>query len=592
MGDSVDRMYEMALFGYAYGQHIYPFFRNGMANYLILGIMAMAFVWRLWGALLEGDDTAVMTTLKWIVGSVLVLVSLYNPATFSLAEKADLTGSQFGTPYLETKKQLFGTDQGSMPWAAHKVDQYMNGWVQLSAEMADRRNRFIFPGTAQAAIENMSKAESLEDPQTRSILSQWQQIVVPYLLQNVSLKQKLEAENLIGVLTYPVTSASDVVDPDQIASKARRVVQILRAETTLDLVSATRNLSSMLNDPRYRLSGTAMSVDANETAVLAPMLGAYTQNAPIAPARAPATYPQSAIKAYDKGYAALTSIANDASRQPLAVYENFGDLYAHIGFATDVALARRQLQAPDAVQAFGITCMNHGDTYCKQSLVAAPTAMQATSDGIDWNNKILRTVSAAANALPAVIDSVSLEFAKVKIPLYIGIAKGIVTIATPFFMIFMLWPGRFLMGLTYILGGYILVGLWMVSYILWTYLVSDFMFGTSGLSSAGQMIGLTNALGSYNTMVDALKIGYGALGTFCFLLVFGGMDKFNRAMAGGAGGGGGGLAGSAKKYVGDSAKGGATLAASSASRWLSGARRFVPSSGGGSSAPQLPNSGP
>ena len=101
------------------------------------------------------------------------------------------------------------------------------------------------------------------------------------------------------------------------------------------------------------------------------------------------------------------------------------------------------------------------------------------------------------------------------------------------------------------------------------------------------MIGWSNALGSYNTMVDALKIGYGALGTFSFLLVFGGMDKLNRSLSGG--GATGGLAGSAKKYLGDSAKGGATLAARSASRWLGSAKRFVPSSGGGSSAPQLPH---
>lgn len=587
MGDSVDRMYEMALFGYAYGHHVYPFFRNGMATYLIFTIMAAAFVWRLRGALIDNDDSAVMSVIKWLVGSVLVLVSLYNPATFSLAEKADLSGTQLGTPYLETKKQLFGTDQGAMPWPAHKVDQYMNGWIELSTVLADRRNRFIFPGSAQAAIENMSKSESLEDPQTRSILSQWQQIVVPYLLQNVSLKQKLESENLIAVLTYPVTSASDVVDADQIADKARRVVQILKSEPTLDLISATRNLSAMLNDPRYRLSGTALSIDSNETAVLAPMLSAYTLNAPVAPVSPPSSFPQSAINAYNKGYSALTSIANDSSRQPLSSYDNFGDLYAHIGFATDVALARRQLQSPESVQAFGITCLNHGESYCKQSLVTAPTAMQATTDGIDWSNKLLRTVSAVGNSIPAVIDNVSLEFAKVKIPLYIGIAKGIVTIATPFFMIFMLWPGRFVLGLSYILGGYILTGLWMISYVLWTYLVCDFMFGTSGTSGVSQMIGWSNALGSYNTMVDALKIGYGALGTFSFLLVFGGMDKLNRSLSGG--GATGGLAGSAKKYLGDSAKGGATLAARSASRWLGSAKRFVPSSGGGSSAPQLPH---
>jgi hypothetical protein len=234
--------------------------------------------------------------------------------------------------------------------------------------------------------------------------------------------------------------------------------------------------------------------------------------------------------------------------------------------------------------------MNHGEPYCKQALITAPTAMQATSDGVDWSNKLLRTINGVAGAIPAVIDNVSLEFAKVKIPLYIGIAKGIVTIATPFFMIFMLWPGRFAMGLTYILGGYVLVGLWMSSYILWTYLVSDFMFGTSALSGVGQMIGWSNALGSYNTMVDALKIGYGALGTFSFLLVFGGMDKAHRAFGGGgAGSSTGGLAGSAKKYASDTLKGGATLAGRSAGRWMSGAKRFVPPSGGGAgSTPLLP----
>ncbi|MDT8992876.1 hypothetical protein RQP54_18525 [Curvibacter sp. APW13] len=522
-------MYEVALFGYAFGQHFYPFFKSGMATYLLFPLMAAAFVWRMWGAVLEQDDSTVLATIKWVAGSMAVLASLYNPATFSLAEKADLSGSQLGIKYLETKKELFGTDQGSMPWLAHKVDQYMNGWVQFSAELADRRNRFIFPGTAQAALEEFSKASSLEDPQIRSILSQWQQIVVPYLLQNASLKQKLEAEKLVAFLTYPVTSSSDVADADQIAERSRRVIQILKTETTLDLVAATRNLSAMLNDPRYRLGGTAMSVDANETAVLAPMIGAYTTNGPVAPAIAPNGYPSSAVNAYNKGYSVLSAIANDSRRQPLASYDNFGDLYEHIGLAVDVALARRQLQSAETVQVFGITCLNHGDAYCRQALVTAPTSMQATKDGIDWSNKILRATHMLGD-LAAIVDATQLEFAKVKIPLYIGVAKGIVTIATPFFMIFMLWPGRFVMGLTYILGGYVLVGLWMSCYIIWTYLVSDFMFGTEALSSGKQILGWSNAIGSYGTMVDALKMGYGALGTFCFLLVFGGMDKINRSV--------------------------------------------------------------
>ncbi len=530
MGDAVDRMYEVSLFGYAFGQHFYPFFRSGIALWLIYPIMAMAFIWRMVLVVMEEDETASKAFLKWLIGGSVVLANFYNPATFSLAEKADLSGTQIGVNYLETKKALFGTDQGSMPWLAHKVDQYMNGVVQFSAELSDRRNRFIFPGSAQAAIENFSKADSLDDPQIRSILSQWQQIVVPYLLQNVALKQKLQTENLIPIFTYPITSSTDVTDPEGVADRARRVVQILKSESSLDLVSAVRNLSAMLHDPRIRLSGSAMTIDANETAILAPMLGAYTLNAPMAAAIPPADYPSSAKNAYTKGYSALTSITNDFTRQPIQSYDNFGDLYEHIGYAVDIALARRQLQHADSVQAFGITCLNHGDLYCKQALVAAPTAMQATSDGSDWSNKTLRFISNAISAPGALLDSTILEFAKVKIPMYIGVAKGIVTIATPFFMIFMLWPGRFMMGLTYILGGYVLIGLWMSLYIIWTYLVSDFMFGTGALSGAGQMIGWSNAYGSYPAMVDALKIGYGVLGTFAFLLVFGGMDKINRSI--------------------------------------------------------------
>lgn len=566
-------MYEVALFGYAFGQHFYPFFRSGMAVYLLYPLMAVAGAWRIFSALLEQDEPVVMAAVKWFFGAFLVLMSLYNPATFSLAEKADLSGKQFGISYLETKKQLFGTDKGSMPYAAHLVDKYMTGWVQFSAELSDRRNRFLFPGSAQSALESLSKADSLADPQVRSILAQWQLIVVPYLMQNTALKDKLVAENLVAFLTYPVTSSSDVNDSEKVADRARRVVQILKAEPTLDLVSATRNLSAMLHDPRNRLSGSAMEVDASEMAVTAPMLGSYTLNAPVVSALAPAGFPESGAKAYNKGYAVLSSIANDARRQPLTSYSDFGELYEHIGFAVDVALARRQMQNADDVQIFGIACLNHGEDHCKQALVTAPTGMQKTSDGVDFSNKLLRAISGIARAPGAAVDQVSLEFAKVRIPLYIGIAKGIVTIATPFFLIFMLWPGRFLQGLTYILGGYVLVGLWMVSYVLWTYLVSDFMFGT-GVSALKQAIGWSNAMGSYDTMVDALKIGYGALGTFCFLLVFGGMDKVNRSLGGAAPSKinavvGGGVTKAAGGAVGKFVGNGASGVAPAARRFLS-----------------------
>lgn len=575
MGDSVDRMYEVGLWGYAYGHHMYPFFKNGAASYLLLTLMSTAFVWRMVSAVLEGDEKVIMTTFKWMLGCVVVLGSLYNPVSFSLRDKASLSDFM-----LKRKVGLFGTDQGTMPWLANTVDNYLDGWVKLSMVIAKRENRFFYPGSAQAAIENVTKSGSISDPQTRSMLSQWQEVIVPaYLLQNASFAAKIKEEKLLGILMYPVTSSSDVEDAEKIIERSKRVIELLRNEPGLDLVGPVRSLSGVLNDPKNKLAGKAMAVSADETSVIAPMLSDYTTKAPQVPPKPPEEFNDNRAKAYKAGYEALESIANDPKRQPLEKYENLADLYQHLGFATDVALAKKQLQNANDVALFGITCTNYNEDYCKQSFLLAPTNMKpAEEEGFfnwDWGNRALRVGTGIGKTLGAMGEDVGLEFAKVSIPLYIGTAKGVITAATPIFMIFMLWPGRFTQGLTYILGGYVLVTLWMISYILWTYLVSDFLFGSDMIAKGLEVVGISAAMGSYPVMIDVLKMGYAALGTFSFLLVFGGMDKINRGI-GGKGIMSSGTAVSKGKEAKSSAASGASSAISGAKKMGSSLKRFIP----------------
>ena len=79
-----------------------------------------------------------------------------------------------------------------------------------------------------------------------------------------------------------------------------------------------------------------------------------------------------AKKAYAAGYRVLTGVANDSTRQPKTSYSNFAEIYQGIGYATDVALAKRQLQSPQDVVAFGITCYNRNDDFCKTAFTVAP----------------------------------------------------------------------------------------------------------------------------------------------------------------------------------------------------------------------------
>lgn len=530
MGDAIDRMYETALFGYALGQHIYPFFTAGVAFFAILIQMSLAFIWRLGRALLDDEEAPMVAIGKWMAGSFIVLLALFHTTQFSLADKAPLTPHM-----LDMKKKLYGTDQGRMPHVANFIDNLMDVWVQIAARIANRDNRFLYVGSVQSAAQNLSRADSLQDPQIQSAITQWRNVIVPaYLLQNASFAQKVREQGLMDVLMYPVTTASDIRD-EEVVERSRRLAQLLASEPGLDAVGAVRALSAHLNDPVNRLAGKAFAVDTNGTAVVADLLGSYTQTGPTAPATPPETYSETAKKAYAAGYRVLTGVANDSTRQPKSNYASFAELYQYIGYATDVALARRQLQAPDDVLAFGITCFNRNDDFCKKAFTVAPTSLKPNEDGIDLGNRLLRFGNAAARTPGAGIDLAMLQFVKTEIPFYIGAARGLVTAITPIILIVMLWPGRFAQGLTIILGGYFLVTLWAVFYILWTYLVSDFLLG-SDMSGLGQIVGVTNSIGSFPAMVKILVGGYGVFGMLSFMLVFGGMHAAHKAMGMNSGG--------------------------------------------------------
>ncbi len=531
MGDAIDRMYESSLWGYAMGQHVYPFFANGVAYYAIAILMAMAFVWRLGFALVEEEDEPMRSVVKWMVGSAVVLMSLFSTVQFPLTEKAPLT------PFaLDMKKKLYGTDQGRMPWLADKVDNFMDLWIQIAAKISNRDNRFLYVGSVQSAAQNLSKSDSLQDPQTQSIITQWRNVIVPaYLLQNASFAQKVRDEGLMDVLLYPVTTANDIRG-EQVVERARRLVQLLTSEPKLDAVGAVRALSAHLNDPANRLAGSAMTLDANGTGIVADMLGPYSRNSTMSPATPPEDLTDKAKKAYAAGYRVLTGVANDSTRQPKTSYANFAEIYQGIGYATDVALAKRQLQSPQDVVAFGITCYNRSDDFCKAAFTVAPTSLKPNEDGIDLGNRLLRFGNAAAKTPGAAVDLAMLQFIKTEVPFYIGAARGLVTAMTPIILIVMLWPGRFAQGMTMILGGYVIVGMWMCFYILWTYLVSDFLLG-SDMAGLGQIVGVTSAVGSFPAMVKVLVGGYTVFGMVSFMLVFGGMERLYRHMGMGGGAG-------------------------------------------------------
>lgn len=526
MGDAVDRMYEVALWGYAFGRHVYPFFRAGAASWLLMTLMAVAFVWRLQAALLNDEEPALMAFAKWAIGSAVVLAMLYNPVYFPLSERSHM---RLGDATL--KKNLYGTDEGAMPWISYQIDKFMDGWIEFGSMIAKRENRFLYPGARLTSIEDFSKADAISDPQTRSIISQWQEVIVPALLQNPSLAEKMKAEGLTGFLMYPVTSSADINDPDGVTQKSRRVVELLRNEPGLDLVSSVRSLSGFLNSPEKRLSGKAMTVDASETAVAAELLSAYTTKAPRAPITPPSDYSSKAVNAYTAGLRVLSSLADDPNRQPPPTFANYAELYKYIGFAVDIALARQKMQTPEGVTNFGISCLNSSDANCKQAVTVANTNMKPTEQSLDWGNRTLRAGMAIVG-LGSAWEQGAMEFNKVELPMYIGIAKGLVTAMGFFFLILMLWPGRFVQGLSFLVGGYVLVGLWMFFYIIWTYLVSDFLFGDNGLTQMGVMTGISTSAAAYSPMVKTLVAGYGALGAVSWMIVMGGLDKAHRGFGG------------------------------------------------------------
>ena len=573
MGDAIDRMYEMSLWGYAMGTHVYPFFANGIALFPIATLLAMAAVWRLGNAIIEGDDEPMMAVLKWFACSLLVVFTLYNTIEVPLSKKATISESM-----MESKKAMWGTDKGRMPWISNLMDEFMDSWIRVAVVLSRSENRFLYVGSDQAAAQNMSSSDSLQDPQTRSILSQWTNVIAPsYILTNAQLAKQIKDEGLMDVLMYPVTTATDVQN-DKTVERARRLAQILGTTQGLDVVGAVRSLSTFLNDPANRLTGNAMAVDGNETGVVAEVVGPYSTSATIAPATPPAQLSEKAQKAYSAGYRALTSITNDSQRQPKASYTNFADLYQAIGYGTDIALAKRALQNPDTVLEFGVTCFNRSDTFCKSALTFAPTSMRDAEDGLSLGHRLGRWTMAIKNTPGAAIDHALLQIVRTEIPLYIGAAKGLVVAMTPVILIIMLWPGRFVLGLCVMLGGYMLVGMWMCFYILWTFLVSDFMMG-SGIGPITQAIGWSGALGNYPAMVKVLIGGYAVFGIFSFMVVFGGAERMSRSIGGmDSRGSIGGASGNSTKGAAQKVTSGAQSVAGGASKLRAGAtavRSFI-----------------
>ncbi len=530
MGDAVDKIHEVSLWGYIFGVQMYPFLKSSIASNIILTTIVAAIAWKLALALFDEDDSPIRALIFAVVGTAIMQVTLYNPITFKLDEMVPLTPAA-----LQAKKDQFGTDTGAMAWPSYYADKFMNNWIDFAMAVANPDDKFMFAAAPVAAAAVAARQDAVSDPQMRSALSQWQNVIAPsYLLTNPALMAKVRDAGLEDMLLYPGTGASDLGNAP-LAVKARKLKDILENEPTLDLVGAVRSLSSHLNDPATRLNGSAFALDPGGTEVVAPTLSDHTINAPIAPATAPANYTPRAAKAYDAGRKVLMEVANDASRQPPASVKNFAELYEAIGNSIDVAVARDSLKTPENVMAFGTTCQTHSDEACKQSLTGASTkiAPKGSWGGDNNTESAKRFTMGLVTALGSSVDRLLLKFISTQVPVFIGAAKAIVTIATPIMLIVMLWPGRFQLGLTVIIGGYILVGMWAVFYILWQWMIVGLMF-TNG--------SVVPDFENYSALVKVQAAGLGALGILSWMIVFGGFDKAHRNLTPASGGIGAGVA--------------------------------------------------
>lgn len=530
MGDAVDKIHEISIWGYIFGVQMYPFLKSSLATNIILTTIVAAIAWKLALALFDEDDSPIRALIFAIVGTAIVQVTLYNPITFKLDQMVPLAPAA-----LQAKKTQFGTDEGMMAWPSYYADRFMNSWIDFAMAVANPDNKFMFAGAPVAAAAVAARQEAVNDPQIRSALSQWQNVIAPsYLLTNPALMARVKAEGLEDMLLYPGTSASDLGNAP-LAVKARKLKDILENEPSLDLVGAVRSLSGHLNDPATRLNGSAFTLDPGGTEVVAPMLSDYTLNAPVAPATAPANYSPRAVKAYDAGRKVLMNVANDANRQPPASIKNFAELYKAIGDATDVAVARDTLRDPENVMAFGTTCQSLSDDACKQALTNASTNMAAKGTW-GWDNNTesaKRFAMGLATTLGSSVDRLLLKFISTQVPVFIGAAKSIVTIATPIMLIVMLWPGRFQLGLSIIIGGYVLVGMWASFYILWQWMIVGLMFTNGSVLPDFE---------NYSALVKVQAAGLGALGVLSWMIVFGGFDKAHRNLTPASGGIGSGMA--------------------------------------------------
>lgn len=530
MGDAVDKIHEISLWGYIFGVQMYPFLKSSLAANIILTTIVATIAWKLALAVFDEDDSPMRALIFAIVGTAMMQATLYNPITFKLDEMVPMSAAK-----LQEKVDQFGTDKGVMAWPSYYADKFMNSWIDFAMAVANPDNKFMFAAAPVAATSVAARQEAVSDPQMRSALSQWQNVIAPsYLLTNPALMAKVKDAGLEDMLLYPGTSASDMGNAP-LAVKARKLKDILENEPTLDLVGAVRSLSGHLNDPATRLNGSAFTLNPDGTEVVAPTLSDYTLNAPIAPATAPANYSPRAAKAYDSGRRVLMEVANDASRQPPASVKNFAELYQVIGNSIDVAVARESLQKPENVLAFGSTCQTRSSDACKQALTSASTNMdpkrKLSLD--DFGESTKRFGMGLVSSLGSSVDRLLLKFISTQVPVFIGAAKSIVTIATPIMLIVMLWPGRFQLGLSIIIGGYVLVGMWAVFYILWQWMIVDLMFTNGSVLPDFE---------NYSALVKVQAAGLGGLGVLSWMIVFGGFDKAHRNMTPASGGIGSGVA--------------------------------------------------
>lgn len=418
-------------------------------------------------------------------------------------------------------ESIFGSRTGAAPHLTYAVERLGAALAAQVRDMMGARPALAVPGVVAQVSDLVTDPALLDDPQLRANLDLWRRRIVPQLLlDDPALEARLRAANLMQLLMQPTVGDARFVD-------ASTVARVQRLQT--ELASTSANLAALVNleDASLRRITDVAGADPWQVA------DADASTVSIRFSRAlagsdPTDGGSAAQGAYAEALQRGTKLATDMiallpDADQARDVGSFGDLYGRLAGATLAVAGSGYLGASNRLAVLGSLCQRAGDDACRAAQAPLPqTAGYLKVPERDAYNAPTATTwikESIATGLLAVASALTGSLASLVVavlPFMLGIAKAIAIVLSVIGVWMLLWPGRMMTALAWIIGPIAFVSLWSILFGIWA--------GVEGfLSSLASVVGSSDH-GSWSAgriMSIALSLGYLGLPTLALHILFG-----------------------------------------------------------------------